>query len=122
MTSFATVLIDDQKVDARLVTAQASSSGSPACRIEVRIPSHVVLHELQQSCDPMLTRERLGAFLVEDARSYRAREAYIAIAVSVATSPRRDRLTMPHRWNWSSTLEVRELDGHVHFIGTAIPL
>ena len=121
MQADAKVLIEDQEVDPRIVTALPAPSCLPSVHIEICIPSQVVLHELQESCDPSLTADRLSGFLAEDARDYRAREAYLAMVVAVAALPTGEKATNPNHWNWSDTLEVREVDGQIHFIGTAIP-
>jgi hypothetical protein len=121
MQGDAKVLIEDKEVDPRIVTALPVPCILPGVRIEICIPSQIVLHELQESCDPSLTAAMLSGFLAEDAQDYRAREAYLAMVVAVAGLPAREQGANQNHWNWSDTLEVRELDGQIHFIGTATP-
>jgi hypothetical protein len=121
MEPHAKVLIEDQEVDPRSVTVLPVPSSLPGVRIEICIPLQIVLHELQESCDPALTADRLSGFLAEDAQDYRAREAYLSMVVAVADLPSREKSTIPNHWNWSDTHEVRELDGQIHFFGTATP-
>ena len=121
MQGDAKVLIEDKEVDPRIVTALPVPCSLPGVRIEIWIPSQIVLHELQESCDPSLTAAMLSGFLAEDAQDYRAREAYLSMVVAVADLPSREKATIPNHWNWSCTHEVRELDRQIHFIGTATP-
>lgn len=121
MQAAAKVLIEEKEVDPRIVTALPVPSSLPGVRIEICIPLQVVLHELQESCDPSLTADSLSGFLAEDAQDYRAREAYLAMVVAVAAFPTSEKTTNLNHWNWSDTSEVREVDGQIHFIGTAIP-
>jgi hypothetical protein len=122
MPAGSTILIDDIAVDPRVVVASPETRGMDVVRIEVRLPSSVVLHELRQSCDPALTSDQLRAFLVSDARDFRARAAYLAIARAVAGFPSDQEIASPKRWSWSNTTEVTEREGVIRFFGGAVAL
>lgn len=121
MEADAKVMIEGQEVDPRIVTALPIHSSSPGVRIEIFVPTHFVLHELQESCGRSLTADMLRGFLAEDAQDYRARAAYLSMVVAGAGLPTRGMSATLNQWNWSDTVEVREHDGKIHFIGTAIP-
>lgn len=122
MTSLDTIFIDGLPVDPRLVIAPADYRGSIACRIEVRLPSNVVLHELQESCDASLTPERLRDFMAVDAKDYRSREAYLLFARAVAGIPSSEKQKGPFRWAWTGTTNVAEDAATICLMGTAISL
>ena len=122
MTSLDTIFIDGLPVDPRLVIAPADYRGSVTRRIEVRLPSAVVLQELQESCDPSLTSARLRDFLETDAKDYRSREAYLLFARAVAGIPSTEKQKGPFRWAWTATTDVAEDAAMMCLIGTAIAL
>lgn len=119
MNDRAAILIDGKALDPRFVSADATSTSGANVRIEVFLPSHVVLHELQECCDATLTGEKLCGFLATDAKDYRGRAAYLTIARACSGIQFEAQAGVPARWNWCECVEVSEGDGMVRFLGTA---
>ena len=116
------ILIDAASVDPSSVIARPDTSGVSDHQIEVRFPSKVVLHELQQSCDATLTDEMLQSFLEADAADWRSRDAYLAMARAVAGIPSNQKLIGPLHWAWTKTSRVALEGGDVRFFGSAVAL
>ena len=115
------IIIDGAPVDPLTVDASPSSATEGCARIEVRLPLAMVLHELQQSCDPELTRENLWQFLSSDARDPQGRGAYLGMVKAVSCRQRKDAMHDRVAWIWVDTLEVHEDDEAIVFVGTARP-